>query len=621
MKIVLQVFFCIVWSSVCYSQQGKLKSLIYDFDGQTIGSTNLPDGDYKNFDLTYEIGANPIGASAVLGDRVLKVNLNWAGGRGEFGKGITKHIQLDVSSDYLNFYCYNPLTNQDSVIVEAAITEDDNANGSYESAFDDKWIKTTTIPRFSGWQLISLPLGVFTDATSGGSGVFDASYTAAGGKVLTVSLTFKKKNLPYAGTETYFIDMISFSDGILPTGNVVTDLPYADGADHCLLGSLAYKSPADSVPPDFESLFPAVNKLHYVNVFMPYATSGSTPNNIPGNALQRLLNNGYTPIITWEMLYTSYSSMDTMQPRLIDIINGEFDTYYDAFADKVKLYTDTLYIRLFHEFDGDWYPWCISLNEQDPNRFIGAYRYIVDRFRMRGATNVKWIWSPNSSPKPNTSYNWIVDAYPGDDYVDIVATSIYNHPSAGTPPWRSFRSLLTDCYYYLTTYFPQKPFFICEMACRERFNTEAIGSQTKAEWLCQMDKDLKSYFSKTRALVFFNKNKEHDWRVNSSAASLHAVTNCLWEDGYYTEQPLLVTELGGLRTFTVFPNPFNHELIIESSIGVDDYTVLLYDVIGRPYYCNRSGRGIFVDAGLPAGIYFMELKTKQGVERFKLLKQ
>src|SRR5438270_2522201 len=84
--------------------QSYLKSVIYDFDGLDINQSDLPDGDYKNNDLTYRVAANPLAPSDVLGDRVLELNLNWQHGSGEFGKNISRFIELNSSSDRLNFY-------------------------------------------------------------------------------------------------------------------------------------------------------------------------------------------------------------------------------------------------------------------------------------------------------------------------------------------------------------------------------------------------------------------------------------------------------------------------------------------------------------------------------------
>lgn len=629
MNRVLIIFFHFLLIAKCFAQTDRLKSIIYDFDGLDIGQTNLPDGDYKNFDLTYKIVSNPIAASDVLGDRVLELNLNWISGKGEFGKGITKFIELDASADYFNFFCYNPLSNQANAMVDVTITEDDNANSIYDASFDDKWVSTISIPRSSVWQLLTIPLSSFTDSNTGGNGTFDAGYTGNAGKIFTVSLTFKKSTTTYA-PENYFIDMLCFSEGALPIGNTILDLPSKSVDDHCRLGSLAYKSPADSVPVEIESWFPSDNKLRYINIFMPYAYSGTTASAFPGSAVQRLLNKGYTPIITWEMMYSSLPPADPLQPRLNQITNGFFDTYIDNFADKIKLYDDTILIRLFHEFDGNWYPWSTEANNHDSNELISAFRYIVDRFRSHGTTNVKWIWSPNSSPTPIADYNWFVNAYPGDSYVDIVATSIYNHPIPGIPPWRSFRSLLAESYYYMTKYFPDKPFFICETACRERYNTEVNGSQTKAEWICQMNNDLQSYFSKTRVLIFFSINKEHDWRINSSFAAQEAVRACLWEDAYYSE---LTATASGLEepasfkktiSFKIYPNPFSDEinLVIETIPGLKtNYKINIYDIVGRQVGSYAFSEKIVIGNNLSQGAYIFELTDGLNTKRIKIIKQ
>jgi hypothetical protein len=605
----------------CAAQTPALKYVVYDFDGLDQGATDLPDGDYKNFDLDYHVTTNPLTASDVLGDRVLQLDLNWSGGTGEFGKGITRYVELDAAADRFNFYFLNPLSNYAGAVADVAIKEDDNRNGIYETALDDKWVKTVTIPRSASWQLISIPLSTFTDATTGGNGIFDAGYTNDNGKIFTISLTFHQ-SAAATGPETYYADMICFSEGALPSGSSILNLPPKAATDHCLLGSYAYRTPADSVPPEVEAMFPAGNRLEYINIFMPYAYTGTTASALPGSSVQRLMNNGYRPIITWEMMYSAYAPLDPAQPRLINITNGSFDAYLDAFANQVKTYTDTVIIRLFHEFDGNWYSWSVEENGQDPNNLIQAYRYIVDRFNARGANNVLWMWSPNSAPAPSAAYNWFVDAYPGDAYVDIVATSVYNHPLPGVPPWRSFRSLMSECYYTLRKHFPSKPVYIAESGCRERYGGEPAGSQTKADWLCAMSKDLESYFSKTRALIFLNVNKEHDWRINSSPAALEALKTCIWQDAYFKETATGMDDVAETGSWSVFPNPFSNKLMvmIPEKVNEDD-RVIMYDLAGKIILERKAEETMVISETLPPGFYIIELQQGRTSQRIKVLKQ
>jgi hypothetical protein len=598
--------------------QGKLKSVIYDFDGLDLGETDLPDGDYDNFDMSYLVVANPLTASSVLGDRVLRLNLNWSGGTGEFGKGISRYIELNAASDYFNFYIYNPLSNYAAAQAEIVIKEDDNSSLNYESASDDKWSRTVSVSRSGSWQLVSLPLSSFTDVNTGGNGIFDAGYTSDNGMVLIVGITFSKASTTM-NPEHYFVDMISFSEGPLPTGSTILQAPFPSPADHCALGCLAYRSPADSVPPEVESLFSPANELSYVNIFMSYAYSGTTPVNIPGSAVQRLINNGYRPVITWESMYTAYAPLDPVQPSLTDITSGTFDTYIDAFATQIKTYSDTIVIRLFHEFDGNWYPWAVSQNGNDPLLLASAFRYIVNRFNAIGATNVLWCWCPNSSPTPSRAWNWSVLAYPGDAYVDIVATNIYNHPLTGTPPWRSFRSVLAESYYYLTDNFPGKRFFITELASRERYSGEMTSSQTKAEWLCQMSNDLQSYFSKVRAIMFFSTIKGHDWRINSSADALNAMENCIWEEEYFGAIATTTNE-DVAAELSVFPNPFGDELNINVSPEFKNAVARITDMSGRIVFEEELNGNNKISPKLASGVYILSIISDDKISSCRLLK-
>ncbi|MBA3971571.1 MAG: T9SS type A sorting domain-containing protein [Bacteroidetes bacterium] len=602
------------------AQTGSLKSVIFDFDGLDIGQTSLPDGDYKNYDLTYQVTASPLPANDVIGDRVLRLDLSWATGKGEFGKGISRYLELETAVDRFNFYIYNPLSNNDTAVAEVVIKEDDNQNGIYEGGSDDKWSRTINIPKEAGWQLISLPLNTFTDVNTGGNGVFDAGYTNDAGKVLIIGITFYKAVFP-APAETYFIDMLNFSEGPFPTGATIIDLPAKDPTDHAALGCLAYRSPADSVPIEVEALFPALNKLTYINIFMPLAYSGTVANALPGSSVQNLLNNGYKPVITWEIKYNSLTILDPAQPRLNDIIAGSLDGHIDDFADKIKTYTDTVIIRLFHEFDGDWYPWSLAENGMDTTLFVSAYRYIVNRFDARGATNVLWMWCPNANPKPYAAYNWIKNAYPGNSYVDIVATDVYNHATPGIPDWKSFRYTGAETYHYLTNYFPNKPVFICELGVRERYGSEMTSSQTKAEWICQMSKDVSTYFSKIKAIIFFSENKSHDWRINSSFAAQEAVRQCIWEDPFYSETTLSVPEYEEhmLDNLKVYPSPSANGFILDLK-GVK-CGVVVYDHLGRLVEEQTTSNILYFGKNYAPGFYTVAIKVNEKTFVQKVVKQ
>jgi hypothetical protein len=537
MKRKIYLLCCLLFMIQRYGYS-QLKSIVYDFDGLDINQSDLPEGDYAVNDLSYHIAANPLAASDMIGDRVLKINLNWNTGYGAFGRGISRYIEFDPDTDNFNFFFYNPVSNNQAATFDVVITDDDNQNLTYEYSSDDTWKKSVVVPGSSGWQFISIPLNTFTDINSGGNGIFDLAFTANRGMLLMTEFRFTK-NSPELSNPTFYLDMINFSQGSLPHGATVFDLPPKSSGDYCLLGDFHNEARGQEYlsPGAVESYFPSVpgKKLKYVNFFLQWGMDGNAvAQQLPGSEVQTLLNNGYVPIITWEPLFQGYSRLDPVQPRLNNIINGDYDAYITNFANKMKTYSDTVVIRFMHEFEGDWYPWSITHNGQDPARYVAAYRHVVDKFRAAGATKVKWMWCVNSDYYPYRSYNWVVPAYPGDSYVNIIATDIYNnHYPPALPWWRSFRWQTTESYYYLSKYFPNKPLFICEVGCRERFGSENTSSESKGEWFARMDKELQSNYRKVRALLFFDAAPDQNWFLNSSSGSIQSLTDNIWYDDYY----------------------------------------------------------------------------------------
>jgi beta-mannanase len=108
---------------------------------------------------------------------------------------------------------------------------------------------------------------------------------------------------------------------------------------------------------------------------------------------------------------------------------------------------------------------------------------------------------------PNTPENAIPNYYPGASYTDYVAVDGFNF---GTP-WRSFTETFQEPLKLLAGY--GKPIYILSLASAE-------GPQ-KAAWIKDFGARLKEY-PLLKGWVWFNQNKEHDWRVNSDPASLEA---------------------------------------------------------------------------------------------------
>lgn len=101
-----------------------------------------------------------------------------------------------------------------------------------------------------------------------------------------------------------------------------------------------------------------------------------------------------------------------------DTADGVYDDVIRAFSAWAKSVDAPIYLRIGYEFDGPH-------NELEPTEYITAYTRFVDITREEGVTNVAFVWHSYAS-RPYKGYalsSW----YPGDDYVDWVAVSLFGH--------------------------------------------------------------------------------------------------------------------------------------------------------------------------------------------------
>ena len=137
-----------------------------------------------------------------------------------------------------------------------------------------------------------------------------------------------------------------------------------------------------------------------------------------------------TPLITWEPWAPppiGTKDQGAAQPRFSNrsIAAGTTRSLHPPVRQIARAHRRTVYLRLAHEFPGQWYPWSI-----DPESYRRAWRRIHLIFRRSGASNVRFIWSPqlyaNQLAVRARPY------WPGSQYVDFVSTSfVHFGPSHG----------------------------------------------------------------------------------------------------------------------------------------------------------------------------------------------
>ncbi len=98
--------------------------------------------------------------------------------------------------------------------------------------------------------------------------------------------------------------------------------------------------------------------------------------------------------------------------------------------------------RPMQEMNGNWHWWGMKTHPSNPSQYINVYRDMFDYFtNEKHLDNLLWVYSPNFGSSMEEDWNRPVTwAYPGDDYVDIVAGTAYND-KLGIADYKKYLSL------------------------------------------------------------------------------------------------------------------------------------------------------------------------------------
>jgi beta-mannanase len=327
-------------------------------------------------------------------------------------------------------------------------------------------------------------------------------------------------------------------------------------------------------------------------------------------------------------------------------LNGSYDNYITVYAVRVKTWGKPLFIRLGHEFNGNWYTYGGANNgggtldgfgdptkADGPERFIAAYKRVHDIFESIAVDNVAWVWCPNNGSSPNESWNVPEVYYPGDSYVDWIGFDGYNFGTTQTwSGWTSFFNIYNALYQKFKTY--GKPIMLGEFA-----SVEQGGS--KSQWITDAYLTwIKFGYTKIKAATWFHTAKVEgtvftDWRINSSTASLTAYQNAIADPYFLSRVPAtdVVNESVIPDYFALdqnYPNPFNPSTKIKFALPSSGNTKLnVYNIFGekvRTLVQSYLEAGIhemdFTADGLSSGVYLYALQFdgKQEIKKMILQK-
>ncbi len=248
----------------------------------------------------------------------------------------------------------------------------------------------------------------------------------------------------------------------------------------------------------------------------------------PRESLDAIWKSGAVPCVTWEpMCYVNGREITVAWRK---ILNGTYDSYLFAFAEQAARWKKPFLLRFAHEMNIERYHWGTTKSgygPESPGIYKSMFRYVAGVFQMKGAENVLWVFCPNAESTPNVSYdpgaswNRIEAYYPGDEVVDILGIDGYNWGRTRTKArngwdsqWKAFSAIFGPVREKLRQLAPEKPIIIFETASVNQGGDKVL-------WIRNAFETAEAW--RMSGLVWFQVEKENDWRINSEGKIPHGI--------------------------------------------------------------------------------------------------
>jgi len=221
----------------------------------------------------------------------------------------------------------------------------------------------------------------------------------------------------------------------------------------------------------------------------------------------------------YEQIISDVDALSILQ----SINNGVYDCIFRDYASAAAAVDSPVLLRIFHEFNGHWYPWTVE--QSDESEFISAWNRVYDIFRQQGADNALFVYSPFIlNEKGYDRVERILAAI--KDTVSIIALDGYG-PSPDNPQGLSFNELFSECMLRLEKF--NIPFMIGEFA----------SESDKENFYSSCDALLRSgAFPQLLAITYFDieKYERGAWRY-FSVDTISRTVQSYQADGFYRVSP------------------------------------------------------------------------------------
>jgi len=237
----------------------------------------------------------------------------------------------------------------------------------------------------------------------------------------------------------------------------------------------------------------------------------------PHGLATRISRRGAVPLISWEPWDSWQGGAEQPGYALRTITTGEHDALIDRWAVQIAAYHRPVMLRFAAEMNGDWLPWSTGLNGNGSGDYVAAWRHVRERFRRAGAGNAVWVWNPIAAYDGSTPLD---ELFPGADVVDWLAVDGYNWGDTRAWGWQDYDDIFTPTLGTFRALAPRAPVMIAETGC--------APDHRKAAWVT--DTLDRARAGGIDALVWFEFEKETDWRLSASAEAARAALRA-WRTG------------------------------------------------------------------------------------------
>lgn len=228
---------------------------------------------------------------------------------------------------------------------------------------------------------------------------------------------------------------------------------------------------------------------------------------------------GAVALVSWEPWDSWRGGADQPRYALRRVVGGKYDRLIDRWAREIAGYRRPVMLRFAPEMNADWLPWSTGVNGNRPGDYVAAWRHIRERFRRARAANAIWVWNPIAAYDGSTR---LPELFPGAREVDWLAVDGYNWGSTRDWGWQSYADILAPTIRAFRELAPSRPVMIAE--------TGSAPDPRKPAWVT--DTLRSAHADKVDAVVWFEFDKETDWRLAGDPASAGAARGVLQRHGW-----------------------------------------------------------------------------------------